>query len=39
MTVAVDGESTTLTHIFKNEDGYTGTTIGIDDDGAVTVGS
>jgi hypothetical protein len=39
MTVAVDGESTTLTHIFENEDGYTATTIGIDDDGAVTVGS
>ena len=39
MTVAVDGESATLTHIFENEDGYTATTIGIDDDGAVTVGS
>ena len=38
VTITVDGESTTLTHTFENEDGYTATTIGIDDDGAVTVG-
>ena len=36
--VTVDGESTTLTHTFGNEDGYTTTTIGIDNDGAVTIG-
>jgi hypothetical protein len=39
VTVVVDGESATLTHTFEDEDGYTATTIGIDDDGAVTAGS
>ena len=27
VTVAVDGESTTLTHTFENEDGCTATTV------------
>ena len=39
MTVTVDGESTTLTHTFENEDGHGETSIGIDNDGAVTIGS
>ena len=39
VTVTVDGESTTLTHTFENEDGHGETSIGIDNDGAVTIGS
>lgn len=37
--VSVDGDSTTLTHTFTEDDSQSATTIGIDNDGNVTIGT